>query len=96
MSHARETTLTSSVIYLSALTSKVYLLVNPFFESYMLPIFFSGLLSYLVGIKRRTRRCVTYKRENSHLLRYVLNSPKAKILCRRLLPYCLRSFDNIW
>ena len=28
-----------------------------FFQSYMLPLFFSGLLSYLVGMKRRTSRC---------------------------------------
>ena len=27
--------------------------------------FFSGLLSYLVGVKRRTSRCVTCKRDNS-------------------------------
>ena len=46
-----------------------------FFQSCMLPLFFSGLLSYLVGMKRRTRRCVTCKRDNSHFLRYVLISP---------------------
>ena len=28
------------------------------FPSYMLPLFFSGLLSYLVGMKRRTSRPV--------------------------------------
>ena len=30
-----------------------------FFHSYMLPLFFSGLLSYLVGLKRRTSRLVS-------------------------------------
>ena len=39
-----------------------------FFQSDMLPLFFSGLLSYLVGIKRRTNRHVTCKRDNSHSL----------------------------
>ena len=37
----------------------------------MLPLFFSGLLSYLVGMKRRTSRCSTCKRENSHFLCYL-------------------------
>ena len=60
---ARETTLTFSVMYLSPLMSEVYLLINIFFQSYMLPLFFSGLLSYLVGIKRRTRRHVVCKRQ---------------------------------
>ena len=36
-----------------------------FFQSYMLLLFFNGLLSYLVGMKRGTSRCSTYKRENS-------------------------------
>ena len=40
---ARVTTLTFSTMYLSPLTSEVYLLVNLFF-SYLLPLFFSGLL----------------------------------------------------
>ena len=35
MLHARETTLTSSVMYLSPLTSEVYLLVNPFPKLYV-------------------------------------------------------------
>ena len=36
------------------------------FQSYMLPLFFNGLLSYLVGMKRRTSsRRVTCKRDNS-------------------------------
>ena len=38
----------------------------PFFLSYMLPLFFSGLLSYLVGMQRRTSRCIPCKRDNSH------------------------------
>ena len=46
-----------------------------FFQNCMLPLFFSGLLSYLVGIKRRTSRCVTCKREHSHFVHYVLISP---------------------
>ena len=44
----------------------------------MLPLFFSGLLSYLVGMKRRTgrhvgckSRCVTCKRDNSHFVMYL-------------------------
>ena len=41
----------------------------------MLPLFFSRLLSYLVGMKRRTSRCVACKRDNSHFVRYVLISP---------------------
>ena len=70
-------------MYLSPLTSKVYLLVNLFFQSYMLPLFFTGLLSYLVGIKRGTSGSVGCKRDNSHLLRYVvLISPDVEILCR--------------
>ena len=77
---ARATTLTFSVMYLSPLTSKVYLLVNLFFQSYMLSLFFSGLLSYLVGIKRRTSSVVA--RDNSHCLCYVLISLEVEILCR--------------
>ena len=50
-----------------------------FFQSCMLPLFFRGLLSYLVGIKRRTSRCVTYKRDNSHFVRYVFISPDVRI-----------------
>ena len=58
------TTLTFSIMYLSPLTCEIYLLVN-LFQSYILPSFFSGLLSYLVGIKRRTSRHVGCKRDNS-------------------------------
>ena len=42
-----------------------------FFQSCMLHLFFSGLLSYLVGVKRRTSRCVTCKRDNSHFVMYL-------------------------
>ena len=42
-----------------------------FFQSYTLPLSFSGLLSYLVGMKRRTIRRFTCKRVNSHILRYL-------------------------
>ena len=34
-----------------------------FFQSFMLPLFFDGLLSYLVGMKRRTSRGFTCKRQ---------------------------------
>ena len=61
MSRARETTLTFFVIYLSPLTSEVYRLVNIFFQNYLLPVFFSGLFLYLVGMKRRTSEHVQEK-----------------------------------
>ena len=38
----------------------------------MLPLFFSGLFSYLVEMKRMISRCVTCKRDNSYFVRYVL------------------------
>ena len=44
-----------------------------FFQSYMLPLFFSGLLSYLVGMKRKTSGCFMCKRDNSHFLCYLKN-----------------------
>ena len=74
MPRTRGTTLTLFVMYLSPLTSgcprfTFWLIV---FQSCMLPLFFSGLLSYLVGMKRRTSRCVMCKRDNSHFVRYVL------------------------
>ena len=37
-----------------------------FFQSCILPLFFSGLLSYLVGMKRRTSRSFTCKSDISH------------------------------
>ena len=46
MSNTRETTLTFCVMYLSPLMSEVYLKVN-LLPSYMLRLFFIGLLSYL-------------------------------------------------
>ena len=36
-------------------------------------LFFDGLHSYLVGVKRRTSRCFTCKRDNSYFLRYLKN-----------------------
>ena len=39
----------------------------------MLPLFFNGLLSYLIGMKRRTSRCFTCKRDNSYFLCYLEN-----------------------
>ena len=47
--------------------------VNVVNQSYMLPVFFRRLLSYLVGMKRRTSRCFICKRDNSHFLRYLKN-----------------------
>ena len=44
-----------------------------FFLSYMLPLFFSGMLSYLVGMQRRTSRCIPCKRDNSRFLHYLKN-----------------------
>ena len=49
------------------------------FQSCMLPLFFSGLLSYLIRIKKRTSRRVGCKRD---FLCYVLISPEVEILCR--------------
>ena len=48
---ARDTTLTFLVMYLSPLMSEVYRLVNLFSKLYV-SLFFSGLLSYLIGMKR--------------------------------------------
>ena len=59
--------------YLSPLMSEVYLLVT-LFQSCMLPLFFSGFLPYLAGIKRRTSMQFACKRDNSLFLRYVLIS----------------------
>ena len=67
MWHERETTFAFSVMYLSPLMSKVKLLVNLFSKLYITCIL-SGLLSYLVGIKRRISRHVPCKRDNSHFL----------------------------
>ena len=53
-----------------------------FFLSYMLPLFFRALLSYLVGMKKRTSRRVACRGNNSRGLCYVLISPEAEILCR--------------
>ena len=44
MLHGKEPTFTSSVMYLSPLMSEVYLLVNLFFQSFMLPLLLSRLL----------------------------------------------------
>ena len=49
-----------------------------FFLRYMLPLFFSGLLLYLIEMKKRTRRHVACKRDNIHFLRYVLISPDVR------------------
>ena len=53
-----------------------------FFLKVMLPLFFCGLLSYLVGMKRRIRRHVACQKYNSHCLLYLFISPEAEILCR--------------
>ena len=78
MSCARETTLTFFIKYLSTLTSKVYLLVN-FFQSYMSPLFFIGLLSYLVETKSRTSRHMVCKRDNSHISIMYLSTLTSKV-----------------
>ena len=39
----------------------------------MLHLLFSGLLSYLVGIKKRTSRCFTCNRDKAHCLCYLKN-----------------------
>ena len=73
MSHARETTLTFFVMYLSPLSPRfTFWLI--FIQSYMLPLSFIGLRSYLKEMKRRTSRRVVCKSDNSHFLRYVLIS----------------------
>ena len=66
-------------------SSEVHLLVNIFFfffffflQNYMLPLFFSGLLSFLVGMKRRTSRRVACNRDKSHCLHYILISPDVR------------------
>ena len=74
-------TLIFFVMYLSSLTSVVCLLVNLFSKLYVTFIL-SGLLSYLVGIKRRTSRRAECKRDNSHFLRYILIAHEVEILCR--------------
>ena len=78
---SKKTTLTFFVINVSHLTFDFTVCLT-FFQSFMLPIFFSGLLSYLVGIKRTTGRHAACKRVSSHFLSYVLTSPEAEILCR--------------
>ena len=65
---------TLTLMYLSPLTSEIYLSVNLFSKLYV-TILFSGLLSYLVGIRKRTSRRVGCKRDNCHFLCYVLISP---------------------
>ena len=77
MSCAREATLTFSIMYLSPLTPEDCLLVNLFFQSYMLPLFFSGLLSYLLGIKWRTSRHV-HARETTLTFLVILSPLKPK------------------
>ena len=87
MWRARDATFTFYVMYLSPLTIRGLPFGKPFFQSYILPLFFSGLLSYLVGIKKRTSRRVGCKRDSS---RYVLISPEIEFLCRPKLPYFFR------
>ena len=77
----QETTLTFFVMYLSIRKPIRFTFWLTFFQSDMLLLFFSGLFSYLVGMKR-TSRHVPCKKDNSHFLHCVLISPEAKILCR--------------
>ena len=74
--HARETTFSFFLMYLSVLTLGIVPGL-PFFQSDMLTLFFSGLLLYLVGMKRRTNRCVACKRDNSH---FSVITPEAKTI----------------
>ena len=90
MSRARETTLTFFVMYLSPLTSEVYLLVNLFSKLYV--TFILHWIAFIFGRDeeedqqacgvQETSRRVGCKRDNSHFLCYVLISPKVEILCR--------------
>ena len=77
MSGGRETTLTLFMMYLSPLTPRCprFTFWLTVFQSCMLPLFFSRLLSYLVGMKRTTSRCATCKKDNYHFVHYVLISP---------------------
>ena len=64
-------------------SSEVYplvIIIFFFFQSYMLTLFFSGLFSYLVGMKRVASRCPMCKRNNSYFIRYthVLISPEVR------------------
>ena len=81
MSSAEETTLTFFVMLLSTLKQKSCVLHN--FDT------LRHILIMLVEMKR-TSRHVVCKRDNSHFLRCVVISPKAKILCKPKLPYYLR------
>ena len=64
-----------------------------FFQSDMLPLFFSGLLSYLIGMKRRTSRFVTCKRQLSLFFVMYLSPLKPKS-CAGHNSHTV--FDNIW
>ena len=57
-------------------------------QSYMLPLFFDGLHSYLVGMKRRTSRCFTCKRDNSYFLRYLKNHNAVRRFSCKLTDFC--------
>ena len=46
--------------------------VNLFTKLYVIFIL-QWIASYLVGMKRKTSRCFTCKRDNSHFLRYLKN-----------------------
>ena len=68
----QERQLSFFIMYLSTLTSKVYLLVNFFFLKLHI-IFILQWISFILGkIKRRTSRHVACKRDNSYFLGYVL------------------------
>ena len=74
VSYAREKTLLASLCTCRPWCPRFTFWLTLFFQSSMLPLFFSGLLSYLVVIKRRTSRHVACKGDNSHTFRYVLIS----------------------
>ena len=51
---------------------------GPLVSKLYVPLFFSGLLSYLVGMKKKTSRLVASRNNNSHFLCYVLSPLKPK------------------
>ena len=75
MSHAREATLT---LFVMSPVAELVLILVCSITLIPLDICWSGL----VGMKRRTSRCVACKRDNSHCLPYIVISPEAEILCR--------------
>ena len=74
---ARETTLTFSLMYLSPLTSEVYLLVNLFSKLYV--AFSLQWIAFIFGTDKKV--CRVQEKQLS-LSCYILIFPEVKILCR--------------